>query len=99
MDLRRATINGKSWDEVQDEVRRYGEENSLEVEPPGYLPLKDADFVSLKLYKPSALVPVAEFRPFFQTDGKTFKNISIEYYVDESIGQLLEKLKITSQAS
>ena len=93
MKLKRiAIITGWTWDRAQEEIRKFGKESGLSISPKGYLPLERARVESLSMRLPSAIVNIADFRPFFENDRITLKYISVEYHENQGIEPLLRIL-------
>ena len=94
IDQKNGIINGITWDALQERVRGYAGSHDLEVSPEHKIPL-EVDCRRLRLYKDGALLPVAEFYPYFQKDGETLKYVKTAYIDDPSIKDLLTELGVT----
>ncbi len=94
METKKAIVMGRTWDQVQEEVRRYSICRDLAVSPEGYLSLEDARVTSLGLYNPGALPSLVDFSPFFERDGRTLKHVDVVYRENKGIESLLRNLGV-----
>ena len=96
IDYKNGAIND-TWESVQQRVRSYALDRNLMVSP-GSNGICQSGADRLRLYKDTALVPVAEFWPYFKRNGEnpTPKEVKTEYVEDPSIKDLLSELEVTS---
>ena len=94
LDPKTAEITSINWDSVQERVRAYARDHNLSLSPEYHIPL-EVGAEHLRLYNEGAQIPVAEFWPYFRSDAKTLKNITIQYYQSQEIDDLLKDLAVT----